>query len=70
MSDQPVAQAGDEMVVIPVQGDPINAVTMIFAIRDAIEADGMRSRARSLAITKLQEAAFWMREAMAEEAAA
>lgn len=58
----------NEIVVVPVKGDPLNAIAMIFAIRNAIEEDGARSSARSLAITKLQEAAFWMREAAAEEA--
>jgi hypothetical protein len=55
------------MVIVPVQGDPLNAVTMIYAIRDAVKCHEKRSRARSLAITKLEEAAFWMREAAVEE---
>ncbi len=51
---------------IPVSADPVECRVVIDAMVKAL-GEGPKSRQRSLAITKLEEASMWLNEAMRVE---
>lgn len=61
-------ELGTKMTMIPVDGTALNSLSMVNAVVSAMEERDTKSRARSLAITKLQEAGFWLSKAVGEEA--